>query len=116
MINDRNEDWKIHRQLWEMEHHSPLWPLYKSPDALRLVCERAIALGGLPSISAFTIVFDNLRNEGILKQLRQPRPPEAPELTAEIYSSMSASEVVRRYGSDQAFRDCVDSLIANGKI
>jgi hypothetical protein len=85
---------------------------------LQVVCERAIGLGGLASISAFVIAFDSLRNEGILKQIRQPRPSEAPEfsLTADQYNALSAYEITTHYQRDPEWREAIDRLISTGAI
>jgi hypothetical protein len=104
--------------LFRMEKHAPDFPLYDSPEARNILKTRAASYGGLISISHFMRAFSELVASGTIPQLRQRRPvtPEAPELTADEYYSMSAADVVRRYGNEPAFHDSVDRLIADGKI
>src|SRR5579872_5646036 len=104
--------------LWQLENHSPDWPSFKSPEAAELVRQRGSSYGGLISISHFIRAFNELRIEGKLKQLRQPRPAavEEPELTVEQYRSMPTSSIVLKYQRDPDFKAQVDSLIQRGLI
>jgi hypothetical protein len=103
--------------LWQLERHSPTWPLYKSPDAEILVRNAAFNLSGQISISHFVIAFDALVKDGTLKQLRAPKPVVKPlTLTAADYHAMPAREVTRKYMVDPDFHAAVDDLIATGQI
>jgi hypothetical protein len=104
--------------LWQLEDHSPDWPLFKSAEAADLVRSRAASYGGMVSISHFIRAFSELRASGEVKQLRQPRPVaiEEPQLTPEAYRSIPASVTTRRYMTDPDFKIQVDSLIERGLI
>src|SRR5690242_9124840 len=93
------------------------WLLYRSPDATKLLREKAASLGGGHiSLSHFEIAFGLLRDREI-KQLRQPKPAEKEfTLTAEEYRKLPASQVVRRYRQDPEFKRAVDALVAAGEI
>jgi len=108
--------------LWNLESaiHSPEWPLFKTHDAVEKVKERALAIigTGMVSISAFIIAFNQLRSEGEIDQVRQPRLPEIEEtaLTAEQYHSLPSAVLQRRFKNDPEFRAGVDALIQKGLI
>jgi hypothetical protein len=104
--------------LFELENHAPDWPLYKSPETVTILRNKAASFGGLISISHFSRAFNELRASGEIKQLRQPKPADVddPELTPEIYQSLPMSVVQRRFKSDPEFRSQVENLIAQGKI
>jgi hypothetical protein len=99
------------------ESHCPLWPLYKSPEATKLLRDKAVTLGGKISFSHFIVSFNLLRNSGEITQLRQPAPAEKEfTLSAEEYKRLPASQVVRRYRQDREFKQAVDALVAAGEI
>lgn len=104
--------------LWQLENHSPNWVLFRSPEAAGLVRERAASFGGYISISHFSRAFDELRAEGKISQIRQPRPAEIEEesLTPEQFKSLPSAVVQQRFKNDPEFRADVESLIAQGKI
>jgi hypothetical protein len=103
--------------LWQLEHHSPTWPLYKSPEAETLVRNAAFNISGSQiSISHFIIAFDALVADGTLKQLRSPKPvANLFTLTAAEYHGMSSDEV-RRRRHDPDFVQAVEALISAGQI
>jgi hypothetical protein len=111
-------DFDSYYALWRLENHSADWPLYKSPDAAKLVRERAASFGGLISISHFIRAFEELRLEGEIRQLRQPKSPESEEheLTVEEYRRMPTQNIIRKFQSDPEFRAGVESLIARNLI
>src|ERR1700733_15619618 len=88
--------------LWCLEKHSPDWPLFKSPESIKLVRDRAASYGGLISISHFIRAFESLKASGEIKKLRSPRPAiaETPELTAKEYHSLPTAVVQQRFQND----------------
>jgi hypothetical protein len=117
MSYDVKEEFQNYLSLWALENHSPDWPQYKSPDALRLLRNKAASFGGLISVSHFIRAFAELKASGEIKQLRQPRSSvDVPELTREQYNKLSAADITRRYRADRDFRAQVDALIARGEI
>jgi hypothetical protein len=124
MFSDpREQEFHDYFRLFELGCYSedgycPLWPLFKSPEATRLLRDKVKSMGGLPSISAFILAFNSLRDSGVIAQLRQPKPDEieTPELTVEQYRSMPTRTVVLKYQSDKAFKSQVDSLVQRGLI
>jgi hypothetical protein len=124
MFNDPQQQ-EIHDffKLFELGCYSddgycPLWPLFKSPESTNLLREKAISLGGKISVSHFIIAFNQLRESGEIRQLRQPKADEieTPELTVEDYRKMPTRTVVMKYQSDKVFKSQVDSLVARGLI
>lgn len=123
MFNDPQQQ-EIHDffKLFELGCYSddgycPLWPLFKSPESTNLLREKAISLGGKISVSHFIIAFNQLRESGEIRQLRQPKPEiDEPELTVAQYRSMPTRTVVMKYQSDKAFKAQVDSLVERGLI
>ena len=105
-------------RLWELEDHSPDWPLYKSAESTKLVRDRAASFGGLISISHFCRAFSELKASGSIKQIRNAIPMEhiEPDLTPEAYRKIPARETARRYMQDPDFKVQVDALIAKGQI
>jgi hypothetical protein len=105
-------------RLFELENWAPDWVLFKNPEATELLRNRAASYGGLISISHFIRAFGELRAEGKIRQVRNPLPPEPlePELTVEMYRSMPAASIVRKYQSDPDFKLGVDGLIQKGLI
>jgi hypothetical protein len=124
MFNDpREQEFHDYFTLFELGCYSedgycPLWPLFKSPESTRLLRDKVKSMGGLPSISAFILAFNSLRDSGVIAQLRQPKPDEieTPELTAEQYHSLPIAVVQRRWQSDPDFRHSVQNLMDAGKI
>jgi hypothetical protein len=95
----------------------PEWLLYRSPEATKLLLDKAASLGGRISLSHFEIAFNLLRASGEIRQLRQPTPAEKEfSLTAEEYRKLPASQVVRRYRQDPEFKQAVDALVTAGAI
>src|SRR5690348_14161173 len=94
------------------------WLLYRSPDATKLLREKAASLGGHISLSHFIIAFNQLRDSGEIRQLRQPAPVEIeePELTAAQYHSLPTAVIQRRFRNEPTFRQSVQRLIDEGKI
>jgi hypothetical protein len=100
------------------EGQCPEWLLYRSPEATRLLLDKAASLGGRISVSHFVIAFGLLRDSGAITQLRQAKPVEIdePDLTVEQYRAMPTRTVVMKYQSDKAFKAQVDSLVERGLI
>lgn len=105
-------------RLWELEDHSPDWPLFKTPEATKIVKDRAASFGGLISVSHFIRAFNELRAEGKIRQIRNPLPAEPlePELTVEMYRSLPTRTIIQKYQNNLDFRAGVDSLIARKLI
>jgi hypothetical protein len=107
-----NEEFENYYNLWQLEHHSPTWPLYASDEAKLLVRNAAHNLEGQISISHFVLGFDKLVKDGTLRQLRQPRAEVKQfTLSADDYHKIPASEIVRRYRASPEFKEAVDLLI-----
>jgi hypothetical protein len=100
------------------DYHVPEWPLYRCPETVRLVKEKAATFGGLVSVSHFIRSFNELRAEGAIKPVRAADPFKVaePVVTKEIYERMSASEVRRRYATEPEFRAEMDHLLSIGAI
>lgn len=112
------EEFQDYLHLFELEGHSPDWPLFKSPEATELLRNKAASYGGLISISHFIRAFNELRAEGKIRQVRNPLPPEPlePEVTVELYRSLPTRTIIQKYQNDLDFRAGVDSLIERGII
>jgi hypothetical protein len=123
MFNDpQQQEVHNHFRLFEIgsyapDGYAPDWLLFKSPESTKLLRERALSLGGKISVSHFIIAFNQLRESGEIRQLRQPKPEiDEPELTVAQYRSMPTRTVVMKYQSDKAFKAQVDSLVERGLI
>jgi hypothetical protein len=107
---------------WELDkdgnNYAPDWVLYKSEDAVLELRDKAASYPSPVSVSHFIRAFSELKASGTIKQIRQPKPPEVeePDLTTDIFQSLSSAEVKRRFKSDPEFRSQVETLIAQGKI
>ena len=112
------EEFQTYFRLFELEGHCELWPLFKSSEATELLRNRAASFGGLISVSHFVIAFNQLKEEGKIRQIRNPLPAEPlePELTVETYRSMPTQMVIRKFQTDPDFKAGVNSLIARGLI
>jgi hypothetical protein len=106
-------------ELIDDEHHSPEWPVHRSPTASTLVREKALSYGGLPAISSFIRAFEELKTSGAIKPLRAPKPVEKEfTLSKEEYDRLPANEIIRRYRNqnEPEFKAAVDLLIQKGLI
>jgi hypothetical protein len=112
------QEFQNYFHLFEMEGHCPEWPLFKSPESTELLRNRAASYGGLIAISSFIRAFSELKSEAKIRQIRNPLPPEPlePELTVEMFRSMPAQAIIKKYRSDPDFKIGVDSLIERGLI
>jgi hypothetical protein len=112
------QEFQDYYALFELENHAPEWPLYKSPEAVTLLRNRAASYGGLIAISSFIRAFNELRAENKIQNIRSHRPvePEETELTAQQYHALPAAVVQRRWHTDPDFRQSVQNLMDAGKI